>query len=85
MTVDDKNLREKLSALLHEMWSNWANSILMNPSAKEVARARTLCALPFSELTEDQKDKDRVLADRVLELVSRESQKQATEWKEAKL
>lgn len=73
------DLREQLAALAHAQWSGWmvylfglshsnGDGTLTIP-ANIVARWQGQIATPYTELTEREKDSDRVEADRVLDVV----------------
>ena len=55
-------LREALASLEHEQWQRWAG-------VKD--KEHPLLNIPYSELTEADKDKDREWADRVIALIGR--------------
>jgi len=67
----DKELRETVADLLHEFWSGWTNHMTFNPTAEDVKRWKFLASIPYSELSETDKEKDRLLADKVIELIFR--------------
>lgn len=77
MTPEER--REQLAALAHAQWSGWM-VYLFNLShsngdgsitipANFVARWQGQIATPYEELTEREKDSDRVEADRVIALM----------------
>ena len=63
-------LREKLAELEHEQWIVWSRSISMSEqlSANWLERWRKMW-IPYSNLTEEQKDQDREWADKVLDIL----------------
>lgn len=68
--VKEKNLlklREALAALEHKQWAHWTKHSLCNITAENISRWNRLVQTPYSDLTEDEKDSDRVWADEVLE------------------
>lgn len=68
--VDHKRqeLREKLAALEHEQWMEWAKSVWDEVDPVTAIRWRGYF-VPYSELTEEVKDHDREWADKILELI----------------
>lgn len=73
-------MREKLAALAHEQWSGWMSYLFEksteNPDgtvtipAWAVDRWKRQVKTPYSELSELERESDRVEADRVIEIVS---------------
>ena len=66
---------EKLAALEHEQWITWANHILNgepNLTKERVYRWRQFL-VPYSRLTEEQKEQDRVWARKVLAALEEKS------------
>lgn len=64
--------RETLAALEHEQWMAWAIELGARENLSEECRARWRSLLvPYSQLTDEQKNKDREWADRVMGTVSR--------------
>lgn len=66
-------LLEDLAALEHEQWRSWAMTILDTENISEARRVRwrESCFKPYSQLTEEQKDPDRVYAEKVLFVVKK--------------
>lgn len=67
-------LLEDLAALEHRQWQDWALNIL--DSEEDISEARKerwrrLAFTPYSELTEKEKDQDRVYAKKVLLIVNK--------------
>jgi len=62
-------LREALAELEHEQWMKWAKNLMEreNLSPDRIQRWEQLM-IPYSQLTEEQKDQDRVWADKSLAL-----------------
>jgi len=66
-----KELREELAELEHKQWKSWTiylGSRYELPS--ELVKKWGKNWKPYSELTEEEKDKDRIWADRVLERIN---------------
>lgn len=60
------SLRERLAALEHEQWAHWTRFFLANLTPENLVRWAKQCDMPYAELSEPEKDKDREWADRVL-------------------
>lgn len=69
-------VRELLAALAHKQWSGWMRHLfgkcqkkddgsIIIPSAY-VKNLKRLMGIPYSELSEDEKDSDREEADKVI-------------------
>lgn len=67
---DDVDVRERLAALEHEQWIAWSRDIAATEAVTpgRLERWRRLWR-PYDELTEAEKDQDRVWADKVLALI----------------
>ncbi len=65
------DLRELLANLEHKQWLSWVHNIIMKEDGiPESLKARWLTKfIPYKDLTEEDKDKDRVWADKVLKIV----------------
>lgn len=72
-------LREKLAALCHEQWSGWMDHLFSTcqlrhdgsaiiPSSA-VKRRQRLMITPYTDLPENEKEKDRKEADKFLEIL----------------
>ena len=69
---ENHELREKLAALEHEQWVQWAKSILESEDiSKERADRWKKFFVPYDKLPEDAKDDDREWADNVLAIVEK--------------
>ena len=66
-------LLEKLAALEHDQWVEWAKAIAENET---ISKARTKrwekLYVPYDELPEESKEQDRVFARKVLAALKRE-------------
>lgn len=60
---------EKLAALEHEQWSSWTRHLLENQSEENLARWRRQVETPYLELTEDEKESDRIWAKKALNIL----------------
>jgi len=67
---DDEKYRENLAALQHEIWGEWAQSMMNDPtiqlSCEREQRWKRLVNTPYVDLSEVEKDSDRKQADKVL-------------------
>jgi glutathionyl-hydroquinone reductase len=66
-----REMREALAELEHEQWVKWSNNLatVENISHERYARWKQLWK-PYSHLSEEEKDQDRVWADKVIALLS---------------
>lgn len=66
-----EQLLEELANLEHQQWREWAIQIMMTELISEERKKRwiPLCASSYYELTEEQKEQDRVWARQVLRIV----------------
>lgn len=64
-------LIEALAEIEHEQWSLWAEQMLAHATPANVRRWRRQLATPYGELSEADKEKDRVFARKVLAAVAR--------------
>jgi len=81
--LDKKELREKLAELEHEQWIVWAFSLMEREklSPERIKRWQKLM-IPYSELTEEQKDQDRKWADKSLALLQQKTEEAKREERE---
>lgn len=62
-------MREKISELIHDEWVIWAKTIIQtepNISQERKERWQRDCFKPYSELSEEMKDLDRMFADKFI-------------------
>lgn len=74
------DLREQIAALAHAQWSGWMVYLFglshsngdgtITIPAIHVARWQGQIATPYAELSEREKDSDRVEADRILTIIT---------------
>lgn len=64
--AETSELLERLAALEHEQWAHWTGHLLDNLTPEHIARWRRQIATPYAELTEAEKEKDRVWARKIL-------------------
>jgi len=68
--VTRAELLEKLSELEHIQWERWAGSLMEQETLSESRRYRwSQFMVPYSELSEEDKDNDRVWAKKVLTIL----------------
>ena len=63
------SLREELAALEHEQWAHWTAHLLDHFTPENVARWRRQVDTPYERLSDEEKEKDREWADKVLALL----------------
>jgi len=68
MTELNEKLREKVAELEHEQWIAWSRAVADEVETARRARWKKLW-IPYSELTEEQKDQDRRWADIALQVI----------------
>jgi len=63
-----EKLREELAEIEHEQWWRWARWMAKNEtvSSERLKRWEENCFKPYRELTEHEKEKDRLQADIVI-------------------
>lgn len=70
------DLREPLAAYAHGSWSRWMDHLFSRTddagaiSTEDAERWKRLIATPYEDLTEEEKESDRLEADRMLEVMS---------------
>jgi hypothetical protein len=68
---DIDNLIEKLAALEHEQWAHWTRYMLDNLTPENIQRWRRQIETPYEDLSEKEKESDRVWARKVMELMGK--------------
>lgn len=71
-----EKLTERVAELLHELWSKWFLHQYQNSTNENVRRWMEQAASTYSGLSESDKDKDRKLAQPLVELAMSEARKQ---------
>ena len=66
----DKELLEKLAALEHKQWAHWTTYMLNNLTDENINRWTRQIETPYEKLSDNEKEKDRVWARKVLEIIS---------------
>lgn len=62
--------REQLASLIHAEWMSWSKAVANKVSPEKRAKWEKLW-IPYEELTEAQKDKDRIWADKALAIMGK--------------
>ena len=65
----NNKLREKLAELEHEQWSHWTKYLIKNFTEDNILKWGKQAITPYYQLSEKEKDSDRVWADKVLKLL----------------
>lgn len=60
---------ERLAALEHEQWAHWTRHLLDHSTPENVRRWRRQVETPYAELSEDERERDRAWARKVLGLL----------------
>jgi len=68
----NKELLEKLAALEHKQWAHWTEYMLNNLTDENINRWIRQIETPYEKLSDNEKEKDRVWARKVLEIISNE-------------
>lgn len=63
-----EKLIEKIAALEHEQWAHWVSHMLGNMTHANVEHWKELLKTPYDELTEEQKEKDRLWAQKAIDV-----------------
>ena len=71
------DMRELLANLEHQQWAHWTKYMLDNLTEENIARWKKQIETDYSDLTEKEKDSDRVWADRVLKTITIHNYKEA--------
>lgn len=66
---NESPLLEKLADLEHEQWIHWTRYMLENLTEENIKRWGGLLNIPYGELTEEQKESDRVWARKVIAIL----------------
>lgn len=67
-----KNSREKLAAFMHDTWADWFVYQFNNSTVENIQRWQIQSNLPYSSLTEEDKDKDRKFADKIISIITKQ-------------
>lgn len=66
-----EELLEELAALEHDQWAHWTSFMIPNVNEKNVERWNRQIATPYKDLTESEKESDRVYARNVIEILKK--------------
>lgn len=69
-----KNSREKLAAFMHDTWADWFVYQFNNSTVENIQRWQIQSNLPYSSLTEEDKDKDRKFADKIISIITKQEE-----------
>jgi hypothetical protein len=63
---------EQLASLEHDQWMEWAKALLKSEPgiSKERKERWEKLFVPYSELTEESKEQDRIYARKILEIIN---------------
>ena len=77
------DLREGIAELEHKQWMEWSKAVANEVTTTRRARWKKLW-IPYAELSEEQKNQDRVWADQILSLIKEAGYKSPEEVAELK-
>ena len=66
MKIKNQELIERLAALEHEQWARWTRHLLANLTPRNIARWRRQIHTKYVDLSERDKESDRVWARKIL-------------------
>ena len=69
---DELSLREKLAELEHDQWKYWAEHVIDEVDDKRKRRWVKIFKLKYADLSEEDKEADRLWANKVIDLLERE-------------
>ena len=71
----ERELYEELASLEHEQWMDWAKNIAETEkiTPERLKRWKEDLFVPYEELPEEEKKKDRVWVNKVLKIIARET------------
>jgi hypothetical protein len=64
--MKDDDIIERLAALEHEQWAHWTRYMLANLTPENIIRWQRQMETPYPELSEGEKESDKIWAERVL-------------------
>lgn len=70
LRVVNVDLRERLAELEHQQWASWLNYMKEHATDENIEEWVRKMKIPYSALTEAEKESDRYWADKVLELLA---------------
>lgn len=65
-----KELIEELADLEHRQWTHWTRYMLDNLTDENLERWKIQCQTDYKDLTEKEKDSDRVWANKVIKTMT---------------
>jgi hypothetical protein len=69
-----KNKQTEIASKLHDIWSNWYKHQRDNSTPENIARWEKQSNLPFEKLSDEDKEKDLILAGEIMDVIFK------TEW-----
>ena len=66
--ISKEDIREKLASMIHNEWMSWSKAVAGDVDPARKAKWEKLW-IPYDQLTEPQKDQDRIWADKVLKVM----------------
>jgi hypothetical protein len=63
--------REALASTVHDLWAVWVEHFINNMTLENLLRWKSQADKEYSELSEEDKEKDREVADKILNTVRR--------------
>jgi len=67
--TNKEDLIEKLADLEHQQWAHWTDYFVRNSNSENIQRWKLQSKTPYSNLSEKDKEKDRIWARKILELI----------------
>lgn len=69
LNIDNTELMENLANKVHEIWAEWYTHQRDNSTRKNIKRWERQASQSYKELSEAEKEKDRQIVRRVLEII----------------
>ena len=69
LDIDNSKLMEQIAAKVHEIWAEWYINQRDNSNLKNIKRWERQAKQNYEELLEEEKEKDRQIVRRVLEVI----------------
>ena len=69
INIDNTELMEQIASKVHEVWSEWYVHQRDNSTQKNIKRWEKQSVQRYDELSEYEKEKDRQIVRRILEIV----------------
>jgi hypothetical protein len=75
------SMRDRMAEELHKIWGNWYTHQLNNSTKANIKRWNKQAHTKFKDLSREDRDKDKELANRLLEIMHRD----LAEWEGASI